>query len=145
MESVVSEGDNVLLMRQKENKLYAKYDLELYSVVSKRRDLVFIDRCETLLKRNVGQVKTFIQPSPRETQQPEREPRQQLEQRPPMEPVILTDPKPSVIPAEWPLFEPIAERGLPQPGDKMPEQAVEPRRSTRRRAEPSWLKDCVTW
>ena len=27
----------------------------------------------------------------------------------------------------------------------MPEQAVEPRRSTRRRAEQSWLKDCVIW
>ena len=83
----------------------------------------------------------FIQPSPRESQQPEQEPTQQLEQRPPMEPVILNDPEFSVIPAEWPLSEPIAEHGLPQPRAKMPEQAVEPRRSTRRRAEPCWLKE----
>ena len=61
-----------------------------------------------------------------------------------MEPVILTDPEFSVISAEWPLSEPIAEHGLPQPSAKMPEQAVEPRGSTRRRAEPCWLKDCVT-
>ena len=47
--------------------------------------------------------------------------------------------------SKWPLSEPIAERGLPQPSAKMPEQAVEPRRSTRWRAEPSWFKDCVTW
>ena len=44
----------MLLMRQKENKLSATYDPELYSVVSKRGDLVFIDRCETLMKRNVS-------------------------------------------------------------------------------------------
>ena len=44
----------MLLMRQKENKLSATYDPELCSVVSKRGGLVFIDRCETVLKRNVG-------------------------------------------------------------------------------------------
>ena len=61
-----------------------------------------------------------------------------------MEPVILTDPEFSVISAEWPLSEPIAEHGLPQPSAKMPEQAVGPRTSTRRKAESCWLKDCVT-
>ena len=61
-----------------------------------------------------------------------------------MEPVILTDTEFSVIPVEWPLSEPIAEHGLPQPSAKIPEQAVEPRRSTCRRAEPGWLKHCVT-
>ena len=47
-----------------------------------------------------------------------------------MEPVILTDPEPSVIPAEWPASEPTAEPSLPQPSAKMLEQAVEPQRST---------------
>ena len=68
MESDVSEGDKVLLMNQKENKLSATYDPEPYSIVSKRGDLVVIERGETLLKRNVGHVKKFIQPVPRESQ-----------------------------------------------------------------------------
>ena len=45
----VSEGDKVLLMKQKQNKLSATYDPEPYSVVSKRGDLVIIERGETLL------------------------------------------------------------------------------------------------
>ena len=139
MGSDVSDGDKVLLMRQKESKLSATYDPEPYSEFL-RGDLVVIERGETLLKRNVGHVKSFIQPPPRESQQ-QREPTQQLEQRPPMEPVILTDPVGSVIPAEWPVSEPTVEPSLPQPGAKMPEQAVEPQRSTLMRAEPSWLKD----
>ena len=61
-----------------------------------------------------------------------------------MEPVIRTHPAPSATPAEWPMSESTAEPGLPQPSAKMPEQAVEPRRSTRMKAEPSWLKDYVT-
>ena len=88
-----------------------------------------LERGETLLKRNAGHVKRFNRPAPTESQQ-QREPAQQLEQRPPMEPVILTDPEPSVIPAEWPASEPTAEPSLPQPSAKMPEQAVEPQRST---------------
>ena len=88
-------------------------------------------------------MKRFIQPAPRESPQ-QREPTQQLEQRPSMEPVILTDPEPSVIPAECPVTEPSAEPSLSQPSAKMSEQADELRRSTRVRAEPSWLKDYVT-
>ena len=129
-------------MRPKENKLSATYDPEPYSVVSKRGDLMVIERGETLLKTNVGHVKRFIQPAPRESQQ-QREPTQQLKQRPPMEPVILTDPESSVIPAECPVTEPSAEPSLPQPSAKMPEQADELRRSTRVRAEPSWLMKTV--
>ena len=143
MESNVSEGDMVLLMRQKENKLIATYDPQPLSVVSKSGDLVVIERGETLLKRNVGHVKNFIQPVPRESQQ-QREPTQQLEQRPPMEPVILNKTEPNVTPAEWPVSGPTAEPGLPQPSAKMPEQAIEPRRSTRMRTKPSWLTDYVT-
>ena len=102
-----------------------------------------IERGETLLKRNVGHVKTFIQPVPRESQQ-KRKPTQQPQHRPPMGPVILTHPEPSPTAAEWPMSESTAEPGLPQPSAKMPEQAFEPRRSTRMRAKPSWLKDYVT-
>ena len=87
-----------------------------------------IEPGETLLKRNVGHAKSFIQPAPRESQQ-QRELTQQLEQRPPMEPVFLTDPEPNVIPAEWPLSEPTDEPGLPQPSAKIPEQAVQARAS----------------
>ena len=56
-ESDVSEGDNVS----------ATYDPEPYSIVSKRGDVVVIERGETLLKRNVGLVKKFIQPAPGES------------------------------------------------------------------------------
>ena len=52
-----------------------------------------------------------------------------------MEPVILTDPEPSVIPAEWPASEPTAEPSLPQP-----EQAVEPQRSTHEKPSQAGLK-----
>ena len=53
----------MLLMRQEENKLSATYEPELYSVVSKRGDLVFIDRCETLLKRNVNRLSEKVHPT----------------------------------------------------------------------------------
>ena len=96
MESDVSEGDKVLLIRQKENKLSATYDPEPYSVVSKRGDLVVIERGETLLKRNVGHVKRFIDPAPRASER-QREPTQQLEQTPEMEPVILTSRMPPCL------------------------------------------------
>ena len=95
-----------------------------------------IERGENLLKRNVGHVKRFIDPAPRASQP--------LEKTPAMKPVILTDPEPSVIPAEGPVSEPAAEPDLPQPVTRIPEQTVEPRRSMRKRAEPSWLKDYVT-
>ena len=62
-ESDVSEGDIVLLMRKRENRLSATYDPEPYR--EKREDLVVIERGETLLNRNVGHVKTFIEPVPR--------------------------------------------------------------------------------
>ena len=44
MKSDFSEGDKLLLMRQKEKKLSATYDPEPYSVVSKRGHLVSIER-----------------------------------------------------------------------------------------------------
>jgi len=56
-----------------------------------------------------------------------------------MEPVILINPEPSVTPAEY-VSEPTAEPGFPQLSAKMPEQAVQPRRSSIcMRAKPSWL------
>ena len=63
-DSDTSEGDKVLLMKHKQNKLSATYDPEPYSVVFKRGDLVILQRGETLLKRNVGHVKRFIDPEP---------------------------------------------------------------------------------
>ena len=63
-DSDVSEGYKMLLMKQKQKRLSATYDPEPYSVVSKRGDLVIIERGETLLKRNVGHVKRFIDPEP---------------------------------------------------------------------------------
>ena len=64
VDSDVSEGDKVLLMKHKQNKLSPTYDLEPCSVVSKRGDLVIIERGENPLKRNVGHVKRFIDPKP---------------------------------------------------------------------------------
>lgn len=51
-------GDKVLLMSQKENKFSATYDPEPFRVVSKRGVPVIIERGKTLLKRNVGHVKS---------------------------------------------------------------------------------------
>jgi len=58
VESDVSEGDKVLLMRQKENKLSATYDPEPYSVVSKIGDLLVIERCfsESVIRNHRGPV-----------------------------------------------------------------------------------------
>ena len=54
----------LLLKQKKQNKLSAMYDPDPYDVVSKKGDLVVIERGETLLKRNVGHVKRFIGPTP---------------------------------------------------------------------------------
>ena len=133
VESDVSEGDKVLLMGKKQNKLSATYDPYPYSVVSKRGDVVVIERGETPLKRNVGHLKRFIDPAP-QTPQPQKEGTWPLEQTP-----VIGNP------AEGPVTKPVTEPSLPQsPIVRMPEQSVEPRRSMRRRAEPSWLKDYVT-
>jgi len=66
-ESDVAEGDKVLLLRWKQNKLSTTYDP--YSVVSKKGALVVIERGETQLKRNVGHKKRFIGSTP-QTRQP---------------------------------------------------------------------------
>ena len=86
-------------MKQKQNKLSAMYDPEPYSVVSKRGDLVIIERGEILLKRNVGHVRRFIDPEPGASQS-KQELAQPPEQTPLMEPVVLTNPKPVGSPAE---------------------------------------------
>ena len=92
VESDVSEGDMVFLMGKKQNKLSTMYDPEPYSVVSKR-DLVVIERGETLLKSIVGHVEWFIDPSPQIPQQ-QKEGTWPLEQTSVREPVIVTDPEP---------------------------------------------------
>ena len=84
-----------------------------------------IERGETLLKRNVGHVKRFIDPAP-QTPQPQKEGTWPQERTPVREPVIFTDPEPVTgSPAEGPMTEPVAEPSLPRsPIIRMPEQSV---------------------
>ncbi len=67
-ESDIAQGDKVLLLKRKQNKLSAVYDPDPYSVISKKGDLVVIERGENLLKRNVGHVKRFIEQRPQACQ-----------------------------------------------------------------------------
>ena len=109
VETDVSEGDMVPLMGKKQNKLSATYDPEPCSVVFKRRNLVVIERGETLLKRNVGHVKRFIDPAP-QTPQPQKERIWPQEETPVREQVITTDPEPVTgNPSEGPVTEPVTE------------------------------------
>lgn len=64
VESDIAEGDKVLLLERKQNKLSAVYDPDPYSVISKKGDLVVIERGEKLLNRNLGRVKRFIEHTP---------------------------------------------------------------------------------
>ena len=123
-ESEVAEGDRVLLLQRKQNKLSATYDPDPYSVVAKKGDLVVIERGENLLKRNVGHVKKFIGPSPRISQpqhvgiQPVTQP---LVQQPIMESATLPVPGPlEILPQEQvtrPVVEPLSQPAVdPEPG-----------------------------
>ena len=94
----------MLLLQRKQNKLCTKYDPDPYNVVSKKGDLVVIERGETQLKRNVGHVKRFIGSTP-QTRQPQHvgiQPLvQPLVQQPVTEPATLPDPEPvEVLPQE---------------------------------------------
>ena len=136
----------MLLLQWKQNKLSATYDPDPCSVVSKKGDLVVIELGETLLKRNVGHVKKFIGPTPQAPQQqcigiqPVVQP---LVQQPLTEPATLPVPEPDEILPQEPVTKPIMEPP-PQPViPRVPEQTSEPRRSSRQRTEPSWLKDYV--
>ena len=127
-ESDVAEGDKVLLLQRKQNKLSTTFDPDPYSVVSKKGDLVIIERGGTQLKRSVGHVKRFIGSAP-QTRQPQHVGIEPLEQ--PLgqqEPVIkpMLEPPPRIVVV------------------RVPEQSSEPRRSMRQRNEPRWLKDYVT-
>ena len=106
-----------------------------------------IERGEDLLKRNVGHVKKFIAPLPRISQpqhvgiQPVTQP---LVEQPIMESATLPVPGPLKILPQEPVTRPVVEP-LSQPAvDPEPGQASGPRRSTRQRTEPSWLRDYVT-
>ena len=79
---------------------------------------------KTLLKRNVGHVKRFIGQSPQACQP------LQLGIQPVAQPRPVTEP----------AIEPSSQPAVP----RVPEQTSEPQRSTRKRTEPSWLKDYVT-
>ena len=104
-DSDVSEGDKVLLMKQRQNKLSATYDPEPYSVVSKRGDLVIIEQGENLLERNIGHVERFIDHEPGASQSKQGL-AQTPEQTPVVEPVVYTYPKQILGPAERPTTEP---------------------------------------
>jgi len=146
-ESDIAEGDKVLLLKRKQNKLSAVYDPDPYSVISKKGDLVVIERGETLLKRNVGHVKRFIGQSPKACQpqqlgiQPVAQP---LVQQPVLKPATLPVPELDEIPTQRPVTEPAMEPSSQPAVTRVPEQTSEPRRSTRKRTEPSWLKDYVS-
>ena len=100
----MAEGDKVLLLQRKQNKLSTTHDPDPYNVVSKKGDLVVIERGETQLKRNVGHVKRFIGSTP-QTRQPQHagiQPlAQPLVQQPVTEPATLPVPEPvEVLPQE---------------------------------------------
>ena len=146
-ESDVAEGDKVLLLQRKQNKLSTTYDPDPYNVISKKGDLVVIERGDTQLKRNVGHVKRLIGSTP-QTRLPQHvgmQPvAQPLVQQPVVEPATLPVPEPvEVLPQEAvtkSMLEP-----SPQPAAaRVPERSSEPRRSMRQRNEPRWLKDYVT-
>ena len=148
-ESDIAEGDKVLriLLKRRQDKLSAMYDPDPYNVISKKGDLVVIERGENLLKRNVGHVKRFIGQRPQASQLPQlgiQPVEQPLVQQPVLEPATLPVPGLEEIPTGGPVAEPAMEPS-PQPAVTLvPEQTGEPRRSTRKRTEPRWLKDYVT-
>ena len=146
-ESDIAEGDKVLLLKRRQDKLSAMYDPDPYNVISKKGDLVVIERGENLLKRNVGHVKRFIGQRPQASQLPQlgiQPVEQPLVQQPVLEPATLPVPGLDEIPTQGPVAEPAMEPS-PQPAVTLvPEQTGEPRRSTRKRTEPRWLKDYVT-
>ena len=128
-ESDIAEGDKVLLLKRRQNKLSAVYDPDPYSVISKKGDLVVIERGETLLKRNVGHVKRFIQQRPQACQpqqlgiQPVAQP---LVQQPVLEPATLPVPEPDEIPTQGPVTEPAMEPSAQPAATPVPEQTGEP-------------------
>ena len=135
-ESDVAEGDKVLLLQRKQNKLSTTYDPDPYNVISKKGDLVVIERGDTQLKRNVGHVKRLIGSTP-QTRQP-----QHVGMQPVAQPLVQ---QPVVEPATLPVPEP-KSRLEPSPqlaAARVPERSSEPRRSMRQRNEPRWLKDYV--
>ena len=67
-QSDIAEGDKVLLLKRRQDKLSSLYDPDPYSVISEKGDLVVIGRGETLLKRNVDRVKRFIKQRPQACQ-----------------------------------------------------------------------------
>ena len=146
-ESDVAEGDKVLLLQRKQNKLSTKYDPDPYNVVSKKGDLVVIERGETQLKRNVGHVKRFIGSTP-QTRQPQHvgiQPlAQPLVQQPVTEPATLRAPEPVEVSPQEAVTKFMREPSPQLVAARVSERSSEPRRSMPQRNEPRWLKDYVT-
>ena len=74
---------------------------------------MIIERGETLLKRNVGHVKRFIDPEPGVSQSKQGL-AQPSEQTPVMEPAVFTNPKPAVSTTQRPATEPADDLLLTQ-------------------------------
>ena len=142
----VAEGDKVVFLQRKQNKLSTTYDPNPYSVVSKKGDLVVIERGETQLKRNVGHVKRFIG-STQQTRQPQHAGIQPLAmplvQQPVTEPATLPVPELVEVLLQEAVTTPMLEPSLQPVVARVPERSSESRRSMRQRNEPRWLKDYV--
>ena len=50
-ESDLLEGEQALLIFQRQDKLFSVYDLHLYRIVSRKGDLLEIERWDILLKK----------------------------------------------------------------------------------------------
>ena len=112
LETDVAEGDRLLLLQRKQNKGSATYDPDPYSVVSKKGDLVVIERGESILKRNVAHVKRFIGSTP-QIQQPQHVGMQPLAELFVQQPVIkkatFPVPQPIKVFPEEPVTKPTLE------------------------------------
>lgn len=92
------------------------------------------------MKRFIGQSPQACQP-----QQLGFQPAvQPLVQQPVLKPATLPVPEPDDIPTQGPVTEPATEPSPQHAVTRVPGETGEPRRSTPKRTEPSWLKDYVT-
>ena len=85
--SKVEEGDQVLLQKNRENKLTPNFEPEPYKVIQRNGNAVILENAEGVTKmRNVAQMKKFIQTNA------DRQPPEALEPKPdPPEPKESTD------------------------------------------------------
>ena len=110
------------------------YDPDPYSVVSKKGDLVVIERGEMQLKGNVDYVKRFMESTPqtRQSQHVGIQPlAQALTQQPVAEPATLPVPEQVETLQREPVTKPMLEPPSQPVIARVPEWTSEPRRSLR--------------